>query len=1796
MGDNRMGKLGHSKPIGKVTFPKRRGSSTQPKIATVDSYGDFSVAISKNGIDLYAWGMGQQGSLGISSYTTQPLMFHLPEVDGINSRQKALQIAVGSEHCLVLTEDGNVFSWGSGKNGRLGHGNNVNCIEPQRLDNFVGGTGQQVIQLAAGEAHSMALDEKGQVYVWGSGSFGRLGLGGQGDRNVPTLVPTLTNVHCTFISCSSEHSLAVSRFVDGVSLFMWGGSKYGKLGLGKTGSQVSAPTPLYWPNEKQLQVIEAVCGPKVTICKAMAPFTATDKNQDARKVEIWAWGKAGYFFKDKTEDWITDIPLKTKCEYESVNVKSSNFAAGFSNLGQVEEEFKAKAVKVAAGERHALALGYRPDSKEQKKELFLLAWGENTHGQLGVGSVQISATPMRLPLKHNIVEIACGDLHSMALTEKCHLFTWGCNSKGQLGLNDLKKRKHPCLVQTLQGSNISKIAAGGQHSAAITGEGSLKFAAWGSNEFGQLGLELKNGENQLHPKILDSKVFCINGGSEELQPKKNDGFDICLGKYHTMVLIRVEREEEETYLFVCGKNDSSQLGIGQRSPSVNVLTRVSSWDDFPKADSSSTRSREIIPYITKLACGAKMSAAVIQKKELYMWGELPGISQKRYHKPQKILLHDYMPSQRKGEIVHSMHSYDFEDIDIGDDHVLAIVKITNRTQLLFSWGISSYGRLGVGNISKAQEDVGGEDNEETNEDSLDKRSESAKESHPRQVSEKKLEEKHPHIIDCFRECKQVACGSRQSFAVNPDSGHVYAWGHAARGKLGIGGNQVVVNEPVEIPVFHNLLREDAEDLAQDGNAIDTKHQPHEQKMLKLKKTQILQELSLKNFGKLELKIERLHKQYKGLFLNMISRFDDIEKGKRRAKVAIHARLLDQGMHRGGAPPGAIINQRQKPRGDYTQVESQGLGPLEQALGRMYLDPNLLFEIFKHTHTIFKQWRKEKEKKKNDQDAPETEPARGQAFEDLVFAIFDMNKDTDRRRFQIFFKLCVQYVLEPSKGGETKVVDLIREDMPLFRIFCRALTTGRSRAEIANIMCKLLSEKQLRQCALKGKIKELTIDKFVKSANMDEYDNELGDAVEDEKGKDIMRTRLGTFATHIVTLMVDGKYAPKLQKAANWLLDIIFMAIKERALQYEQSVKAYEQLHSGGQKTMSFMQLAQRRFCHAYVKVVCQVAIDTTHYRRLWNYNQGDVLELQDTEIFALHQLRGPEYLEGFFGIRQRFNWLPTGTTSAMIKEPEYKTSNNLPYSEVDSKLGEDVFLTKLLETNIDNGDFETRLMKANHFFHDSKIGAAVRYNMLLRQLHRDLLEIRSKIEIRNVHLSGDVQSLLVEMCNVPQRLREIWSRSNLPVNMFRIIPFYIERERPIIFDHRTENWVPAKLDDILNDNAIPEKTFPSGRWAPRGFNEFLVDGNDAKRKKSALTTRKDAHRISVEDCIVMYKVLKEEKCIKIMRTKTGEGAWKGLINLLRTQTERKKNVPHLKEQYEKTKNSLLIIKDADSNTSVVLGDEQTAPVRSNMLDPSLLFIRLKSIFENQKKKMKQLEENLQIYEETVKGLKVSSKKFSTDVLELAQVYLNITGPHETDNTQLLKELEDKRDWSKTAKQKQRNDRSLKYHQNIPYVPRKITPDCHLGGMKWRTYNQLVNKDGIHDCTAWWTCYTWFYSGADAVLPRTNHDPTDNCCFCLCCPSFVLRISLRAKMALFLKSASFIFIPTSRPHVFNMKLAVANSNGKQEILLHTKISLSELKQHIENCKNNVGEKKIIDKQVRVDCAIVGDFPNVLIVLL
>eukprot|EP00466_Bigelowiella_natans_P003691 jgi/Bigna1/45370/e_gw1.120.42.1 len=375
-----------------LRFPKGKGIANEPKIESCSSYENFSVAVSKKGQVLYAWGVSQQGSLGIDTFTVQPIAFTLPKVTGISARQRAIQVAVGSQHSIVLTSDGNVFTWGSGKNGRLGHGSVTNKSEPTRIEMFVGGTGHQVVQVAAGEAHSMVLDEKGQVYTWGAGSSGRLGLGGMGDHTSPQRVQALKHVYVTHISAGEDHSLAVTKLVDGVSLFMWGAGKYGKLGIGPITFQ-PIPEPVYKLVDEKLQVVEAV----------------------------------------------------------------------------------------DSGDKHAIALC---------QGNVVTAWGENFRGQLGVGSVSIASTPMKIQLNHSIVDIACGAFHSLAVTSDGNLFSWGCNEFGQLGVNDKVNRLYPTLIQTLQGSNVRKVSAGGNHSAAsfAVNRKTGHVYAWGHAARGKLGL------------------------------------------------------------------------------------------------------------------------------------------------------------------------------------------------------------------------------------------------------------------------------------------------------------------------------------------------------------------------------------------------------------------------------------------------------------------------------------------------------------------------------------------------------------------------------------------------------------------------------------------------------------------------------------------------------------------------------------------------------------------------------------------------------------------------------------------------------------------------------------------------------------------------------------------------------------------------------------------------------------------------------------------------------------------------------------------------------------------------------------------------------------------------------------------------------------------------------------------------------------------------------------------------------------------------------------------------------------
>ena len=111
------------------------------------------------------------------------------------------------------------------------------------------------------------------------------------------------------------------------------------------------------------------------------------------------------------------------------------------------------------------------------------SWGENGFLQLGDGTSTDSLTPVLVNGITDVVAIAAGDFHSLALTSDGTVWAWGGNNRGQLGNPGLVQSATPVQVAGL--TDVVAIAAGSEHSIALKADGTMW--SWGRNDFGQLG-------------------------------------------------------------------------------------------------------------------------------------------------------------------------------------------------------------------------------------------------------------------------------------------------------------------------------------------------------------------------------------------------------------------------------------------------------------------------------------------------------------------------------------------------------------------------------------------------------------------------------------------------------------------------------------------------------------------------------------------------------------------------------------------------------------------------------------------------------------------------------------------------------------------------------------------------------------------------------------------------------------------------------------------------------------------------------------------------------------------------------------------------------------------------------------------------------------------------------------------------------------------------------------------------------------------------------------------------------------
>ena len=175
----------------------------------IEASFNHSLALDEAG-QAWAWGIGSAGQLGTGSTNDAPLPVRV-EMPGV---ARFTEIAAGDFFSLALDEAGQAWAWGSGQSGT---GQSGVLLEPTAVV-MPGDT--RFVTMSAGSRHVLALDQDGQAWAWGLGSLGQLGIGDEVDfQATPTRVDMPPGTAFTVVSAERDHSLALDETG---SVWAWG--------------------------------------------------------------------------------------------------------------------------------------------------------------------------------------------------------------------------------------------------------------------------------------------------------------------------------------------------------------------------------------------------------------------------------------------------------------------------------------------------------------------------------------------------------------------------------------------------------------------------------------------------------------------------------------------------------------------------------------------------------------------------------------------------------------------------------------------------------------------------------------------------------------------------------------------------------------------------------------------------------------------------------------------------------------------------------------------------------------------------------------------------------------------------------------------------------------------------------------------------------------------------------------------------------------------------------------------------------------------------------------------------------------------------------------------------------------------------------------------------------------------------------------------------------------------------------------------------------------------------------------
>ena len=215
------GRLGHGDAQNQL-LPKKIEALAGQRVVTVSAGGSHSIALTAGG-ELWSWGSGVFGKLGHGDEQRQLLPKKVEALAG----QRVVAVSAGACHSLAITADGAVWSWGAGGEGRLGHVDQQGQLLPKQVEAWVD---RRVVAVSAGDDHNLAITVNGAVWSWGYGASGQLGHGNRRRKLLPKKVDSIAGQRVVAVSAGESHSLALTA--DG-AVFAWGKGEDGCLGQGE---------------------------------------------------------------------------------------------------------------------------------------------------------------------------------------------------------------------------------------------------------------------------------------------------------------------------------------------------------------------------------------------------------------------------------------------------------------------------------------------------------------------------------------------------------------------------------------------------------------------------------------------------------------------------------------------------------------------------------------------------------------------------------------------------------------------------------------------------------------------------------------------------------------------------------------------------------------------------------------------------------------------------------------------------------------------------------------------------------------------------------------------------------------------------------------------------------------------------------------------------------------------------------------------------------------------------------------------------------------------------------------------------------------------------------------------------------------------------------------------------------------------------------------------------------------------------------------------------------------------------